>query len=290
MNDKPVVNHVRRGRSTPRRLAVAPDPEGDDGPVEAVAADGLLARLADLAAGTAALHHQDVAAVLDATVGLAVCVIRRVESAGILSLGRDGGAVTASVHSDDVARRLDECQATLVEGPGVDSARLAAAPAVSKSAPSDHDAAPVESIDLRMGGGAAVRWPRFAAEAQRLGVHGCLSVPLVSSSPPTGRVTYVLNLYGRDARLLGRTDDVVARALVAHATTAVGAARATSGLCEALRTRDVIGQAKGILMERHGLDADGAFARLVGASQHANLKLREVALWLVEDAALRPPR
>ena len=50
----------------------------------------------------------------------------------------------------------------------------------------------------------------------------------------------------------------------------------------ALKTRDVIGQAKGILMERHGLDADEAFDRLTTMSQDANIKLRDVAEHLVE--------
>jgi AmiR/NasT family two-component response regulator len=50
----------------------------------------------------------------------------------------------------------------------------------------------------------------------------------------------------------------------------------------ALTTRDVIGQAKGILMERHGLTADEAFDRLVTMSQHTNVKVREVAQYLVE--------
>jgi AmiR/NasT family two-component response regulator len=53
-------------------------------------------------------------------------------------------------------------------------------------------------------------------------------------------------------------------------------------LRRALTTRDVIGQAKGILMERHGLTADQAFRRLVEMSQHSNAKLADVAEYLVE--------
>ena len=49
-----------------------------------------------------------------------------------------------------------------------------------------------------------------------------------------------------------------------------------------LEGRDVIGQAKGILMERHGLTADQAFRRLVELSQHSNAKLADVAEYLVE--------
>jgi len=50
----------------------------------------------------------------------------------------------------------------------------------------------------------------------------------------------------------------------------------------ALESRDVIGQAKGILMERHGISADDAFARLVAMSQHSNVKVREVAEHVVD--------
>jgi AmiR/NasT family two-component response regulator len=50
--------------------------------------------------------------------------------------------------------------------------------------------------------------------------------------------------------------------------------------------RDLIGQAKGILMERHRITADAAFALLAGASQRRNIKLTEVAADLVETGEL----
>ncbi len=54
-----------------------------------------------------------------------------------------------------------------------------------------------------------------------------------------------------------------------------------------MAVRDLIGQAKGILMERHKLTGDQAFALLVRASQHTNTKLSEVARYLVETGELR---
>jgi AmiR/NasT family two-component response regulator len=45
----------------------------------------------------------------------------------------------------------------------------------------------------------------------------------------------------------------------------------------AVEHRDVIGQAKGILMERHGIGAEDAFQRLVKISQDTNTKLHEIA-------------
>lgn len=81
--------------------------------------------------------------------------------------------------------------------------------------------------------------------------------------------TTIEALTGRIVR--GGTPDPLAeaRAEVAHLRTA-------------LASRDVIGQAKGILMERHGIDDEEAFARLVSMSQTTNVKVREVCEYLVE--------
>ena len=54
---------------------------------------------------------------------------------------------------------------------------------------------------------------------------------------------------------------------------------------EALQSRDVIGQAKGILMEREGLDDAKAFQMLATISQRLNIKLREVSLLLIQQTA-----
>jgi AmiR/NasT family two-component response regulator len=52
----------------------------------------------------------------------------------------------------------------------------------------------------------------------------------------------------------------------------------------ALATRDVIGQAKGMIMERFGVDAARAFAMLRAISQHTNTPLRDLATRLVDCA------
>jgi AmiR/NasT family two-component response regulator len=53
----------------------------------------------------------------------------------------------------------------------------------------------------------------------------------------------------------------------------------------ALATREQIGQAMGILMERYQLDSDRAFAFLTRVSQAGNIKLRDVAAGVIADAA-----
>jgi AmiR/NasT family two-component response regulator len=80
--------------------------------------------------------------------------------------------------------------------------------------------------------------------------------------------------------------------LAAHASTALAGTVAataaeleTAQLRQALQSRDVIGQAKGILMERRGISADEAFDVLRRASQSLNIKLTTVAQTLVDRRA-----
>jgi AmiR/NasT family two-component response regulator len=64
----------------------------------------------------------------------------------------------------------------------------------------------------------------------------------------------------------------------------------SSGLSEAMKHRAVIEQAKGMLMAAQGCDEDAAFQLLISASQRENVKLREVALRIVQDAVNRGAR
>ena len=71
--------------------------------------------------------------------------------------------------------------------------------------------------------------------------------------------------------------------------TAEAAARTSDELANlriAMRSRAVIEQAKGILMERYAITEDRAFAVLTRASQQSNVKLREVADQLVRSGSL----
>jgi hypothetical protein len=96
-----------------------------------------------------------------------------------------------------------------------------------------------------------------------------------------------LNLYSRQ---VGAFDDLHSlSALFAHqAAQAIAYAQEIDGLGEAVRSRTVIGQAVGIVMERYQLNDERAFAFLQRLSSHRNVKLRQVAEELVEDAGARP--
>lgn len=80
--------------------------------------------------------------------------------------------------------------------------------------------------------------------------------------------------------LAGSADPLSPSAVIADATAQI------RQLHSALDSRDLIGQAKGILMERYRLTPDDAFALLARASQETNVKLREVAAELTRTGAL----
>ena len=61
------------------------------------------------------------------------------------------------------------------------------------------------------------------------------------------------------------------------------------GLKQALESRDAIGQAKGILMERHKMTSEQAFEELRRISQHENIKLRDVAEFLATTGVVPGP-
>jgi AmiR/NasT family two-component response regulator len=73
-----------------------------------------------------------------------------------------------------------------------------------------------------------------------------------------------------------------------NASTYEKARRLVEQLNQAVASRDVIGQAKGVLMAQEGIDADEAFERLRKLSQATNVKLREVAKRVAESAVSRP--
>jgi GAF domain-containing protein len=123
------------------------------------------------------------------------------------------------------------------------------------------------------------RWPRWGAEAARLGLNSLLGLRL-----QTRRETFgALNLYHRTSHAYDDDDVVVAGIFAAHASVALAASSNDANLRRAIDTRHVIGQAQGILMEKFALDDVRAFAVLRRLSQDGNTKLREVAQQIVDE-------
>ena len=134
------------------------------------------------------------------------------------------------------------------------------------------------------------RWPEFAAEAENLGVCSMLCVPLQVHEQCLG----TLSLYSERVTAFTSHDEQVTTLFATLAAIALAEAQRTDQLHAALANRDVIGQAKGILMERNRITADAAFGYLARASQDVNMKLAAVARHLVETGELlsvaRPER
>jgi GAF domain-containing protein len=134
------------------------------------------------------------------------------------------------------------------------------------------------------------RWPDYARHAAELGVRSSLSVPL----PFQGATIGALNNYARSTDAFGAADEQLGQEVAAFVAIAVGnaeaAARATTDVAnmrQAMASRSVIEQAKGILMERYKITAEQAFTLLTHASQRSNVKLREIAEELATTGVLR---
>jgi GAF domain-containing protein len=126
------------------------------------------------------------------------------------------------------------------------------------------------------------RWPEFSAEAARLQVRSMLCVPLWIDERGLG----ALSLYADDPGAFNDLHERVAVLLATFAALALAEAQRADQMHDALGNRDVIGQAKGILMERHRVTADAAFGVLSRVSQAENRKLAEIARRFVETGQL----
>lgn len=123
-----------------------------------------------------------------------------------------------------------------------------------------------------------VRWPAWGPAVAELGMRSVLSIRLETRTRRYGS----LNLYSERINAFDDDDIAVGSIFVTHASVALAAAHNEEGLQVAIDARKLIGQAQGILMERYNLDANRAFDFLRRLSQHHNIKLRDVAAWVVE--------
>ena len=206
---------------------------------------------------------------LERVVGLACETIDGCDFAGIFLLEDDG--VTTTAHTDPIVIEIDALQHRYNQGPCLDAVA---------------DNATLYVDDLADD----TRWPLYGPGAAAAGVRSVLALSL-SASGTKG----VLNLYARYPQAFGvidRAKGLILAGLAGHALSTAQAHDAETqrldNLQGALLTRAVIGQAQGILMERERVTAVQAFDILRRASQHLNIKLRDVAQNLV-DTGESPP-
>jgi hypothetical protein len=98
-----------------------------------------------------------------------------------------------------------------------------------------------------------------------------------------GETMGALNVYAETANAFGPGSRAIGLVFAAHSSVAWNAARRDEQFKRALGSRDVIGQAKGMLMERYGVDAIQAFDLLRKLSQDSNTPLVDIAADLVEQ-------
>lgn len=219
----------------------------------------LLTSFADLARRLMVLDsvQETMKAIVDASVEL----VAGCDHASISHMR--GRSLVSESSNDDVGVVLDGIQTGAEEGPCLDAIRTGDV-MVSAELATDP------------------RWPTYGLHAvEATTVRSSHGLPLHDGR----RIIGALNLFSD--RVGGFTDagdsegDAAAAILAAHATAALAAALHREDMAEALRSRDVIGQAKGVLMARSGLDEAAAFDLLVKASQRMQVKLAEVARRLV---------
>ena len=99
-----------------------------------------------------------------------------------------------------------------------------------------------------------------------------------------GETMGALNVYAEQAGAFGAATKTIGLIFAAHSSVAWNAARRDEQFQRALSSRDVIGQAKGMIMERYGVDAVQAFELLRKLSQDSNVPLIQVASDLISKA------
>jgi GAF domain-containing protein len=228
-------------------------PDDQAGPGAQPAAEYLpegLGRVLGQIARTFQEGHGDVERTLRSITTAAVGAVPGAEFASISFV--TGRRVHARGATSPRAGEIDDLQTELDEGPCLDALR-------------EHATVRVDDFATEQ------RWPRFAAEASRRGAGSLLSFQLFTD----GTNLEALNLYATAPGAFGSGSgsgsgsEAVGQIFASHAAIALSAARQEENLLHALDGRDLIGQAKGILMER--------FELLVRASTHTNRKLFDIA-------------
>jgi len=195
---------------------------------------------------------------------------------GGLSCGmtvRSNGRPATVACSDPLASEIDEVQYRLDDGPCLHAMR---------------SGEPVTIDDT----GDRGQWPRFEAAAQARGIRSCLALPLVADGKPVG----ALNLYARSAAAFGPAQVRRAENLAENASGALSLmlrlasySELTDQLRSSLTSRAVIYQALGVIMAQERCTQAKAFEILRTASQHSNVKLRDIASAIVTSVSGEPP-
>jgi anti-anti-sigma factor len=256
---------ARLERAHPEHGHLGPEQEGE----ESIPSQGFASGLSslDLRRVTALPADPDVIdGALRLIVELARVSIRGADGVSV-SLKRNGVLSTVAA-SDQTILAMDADQYSTRQGPCVDA---------SVKGHWFH----AESLDTE------TRWPAFTPQARSLGIKSILSSPLRAFDKPVG----ALNIYSRAAETFEIKDQKSAAGFARQASVILSDARADVSETqtairfeEALRSRKVISLAEGIIMEREGIDEEGAFSALLRLALYRGVPLRERAEAMVLSA------
>jgi len=188
-----------------------------------------------------------------------------------ISLRRHGTLSTVAA-SDQVILAMDAGQYETGEGPCVDA---------SVKGRRFH----AEALDTE------TRWPAFTPKALALGINSILSSPLEASNIPVGAI----NIYSRTTSALAVRDQDLASVFAREASVILSDAQVDltdqqldDRMSLALRTRELISQAQGVIMHRDGIGEDMAYTKLRRESLQNGRPLRERAQEVVDSVRHRP--
>jgi GAF domain-containing protein len=216
----------------------------------------LAVRMAELAREMAAPRSLE--QVLTEVTAASVELIPGADLAGVL-LVKKGGEFESLADTDGLVGQLDKLQHDFGEGPCADAALKQTI---------------VRADDLR----GETRWPQYAPAAVERGVLGSLSFKLYTADRTAG----ALNLFSFRADAWDTEAETIGSVFAAHAAAAIIAGRHGEQMQSALSSRDRIGQAKGIIMERYGVDDVRAFEMLQRLSQESQTKLVDLAQRVID--------
>jgi GAF domain-containing protein len=211
----------------------------------------------------------DLQTTLQSTVDLAARHLQGRAEVSVTLIHRHQQIETAASTSER-AVRADQLQYELDEGPCLDAAW-------------QHETFQIEDLATDQ------QYPRWSHRvAHELGFRGVVAYQLFTAEDTLG----ALNVYTEDPHPYESVDRAEGLLVATHAAIALQGARTEQQLSSALLSRNLIGQAQGILMERYQLTAARAFQFLVRTSQDSNTKLVQVAQRVVDTRpdAEPPPR
>jgi GAF domain-containing protein len=224
--------------------------------------EGIHAELAQLARSMQSQLDSDLDSdrLLRVLTELATQILPGVTAAGVtLVINRRRRTLESVAATGAVARTFDRLQDELQEGPCRDSLW-------------NQHAVRVEDYTKE------TQWSKFvAALIEQTPVRSSLSIQLYTNENELG----TLNLCSEQAAAFTPDVEDVAVALAAQAAVGLAAARNSDELRSAVASRDIIGQAKGIIIERHNISSPEAFILLAKLSQTENTPVYEIARKLV---------